>query len=68
VRVRFLPVGPEGPDGPEGESTRVELEHRGWERLAERRPTARDGYGSAQGWTAVLERFRERADRSAANA
>ena len=58
VRVRFLS---------EGEATRVELEHRGWERLAELRPTARDGYGSALGWTPVLERFRERADRSAAN-
>jgi len=51
VEVRFEP---------DGEGTRVELEHRDWERLAERAVEAREGY--AGGWTHVLgERFRDRA-------
>jgi uncharacterized protein YndB with AHSA1/START domain len=37
---------------PEGEGTRVDLEHRGWERLGDRAEQARSEYG--QGWTGVL--------------
>ena len=44
---------------PEGEGTRVELEHRGWERLGERAEEARAGYAS--GWPGTLERFAARA-------
>jgi uncharacterized protein YndB with AHSA1/START domain len=36
--------------------TRVELEHRGWERLGERGPGARESY--EEGWPGVLDRFR----------
>jgi uncharacterized protein YndB with AHSA1/START domain len=36
----------------EGTRTRVELEHRRWERLGERAPEVRAGY--AEGWQAVL--------------
>jgi uncharacterized protein YndB with AHSA1/START domain len=43
VEVRFLP---------EGARTRVELEHRGWERLAESAAEKRDSYDS--GWDLVL--------------
>ena len=43
----------------EGGTTRVDLEHRGWERLGERAAEARQGYG--QGWPAVLASFAERA-------
>lgn len=51
VEVRFEP---------DGEGTRVHLEHRDWERLAERAAEAREGY--AGGWQHVLgERFRDRA-------
>jgi uncharacterized protein YndB with AHSA1/START domain len=39
--------------------TRVELEHRGWERLGERGEEARGNY--ANGWVTVLGRFEERA-------
>jgi uncharacterized protein YciI len=46
VEVRFI-AGPEG--------TRVELEHRGWERTSEAR-ARHDEY--TQGWTPVLERYR----------
>lgn len=46
VEVRFLP---------EGAGTRVELEHRGWERLAESAAQKRDNYDS--GWDFVLGRF-----------
>jgi len=44
VEVRFLP---------EGSGTRVELVHRGWERLGPDAQTVRDRY--AGGWPAVLE-------------
>ena len=37
---------------PEGEGTRVELEHRGWERLGEKRRAGRGGY--ERGWDDVL--------------
>jgi uncharacterized protein YndB with AHSA1/START domain len=43
----------------EGERTRVDLEHRGWERLGERAPEVRAGY--AEGWQAVLDRYSEAA-------
>ena len=46
VEVRF--VG-------EGEGTRVELEHRGWERLGTKAAAGRDSYG--KGWDHVLGRF-----------
>ena len=39
----------------EGERTRVDLEHRGWERLGDAAVEARGGY--ERGWPAVLERF-----------
>jgi uncharacterized protein YndB with AHSA1/START domain len=35
--------------------TRVDLEHRGWEKLGERGPQVRGGYNA--GWTPVLESF-----------
>jgi uncharacterized protein YndB with AHSA1/START domain len=40
---------------PDGERTRVELEHRGWERLGEQARAARDGYDG--GWKTVLGRY-----------
>ncbi len=46
VEVRFLP---------EGAGTRVELEHRGWERLAESAVEKRDNYDS--GWDFVLGKY-----------
>lgn len=45
----------------EGEGTRVELEHRGWERRGERAHEARKGYNT--GWEPVLGRFAEAATR-----
>ena len=36
-------------------STRLDLEHRGWERLGDRAVEARSGYDS--GWPQVLERY-----------
>jgi uncharacterized protein YndB with AHSA1/START domain len=50
VEVRFEP---------DGAGTRVELEHRGWERLAEDAAEKRDNYDS--GWEFVLEQYVERA-------
>jgi uncharacterized protein YndB with AHSA1/START domain len=41
----------------DGDGTRVELTHRGWERLGDRAAEARQGYEG--GWKAVLERFSE---------
>ena len=49
VEIRFLP---------EGESTRVELEHRGWEAIAEEASSKRDNYD--RGWGQVLDVYRER--------
>lgn len=46
VELRFSPAE----DG-----TRVELEHRGWERLGERGPDLREAYQT--GWVGVLSRF-----------
>jgi len=48
VEVRFTP---------EGEGTRVDLEHRGWERLGAVGAEARESYGSENGWTMVVERY-----------
>ena len=44
VEVRFTPEG--------ADRTRVDLEHRGWERLADNAQGMRDAYD--QGWSAVL--------------
>jgi uncharacterized protein YndB with AHSA1/START domain len=49
VEVRFLP---------EGDATRVELEHRGWERLAENAEAKRSSYDT--GWNHVLGRYVDR--------
>lgn len=49
VEVRFLP---------EGESTRVELEHRGWEAVAEEAVAKRESYDT--GWGKVLGVYSER--------
>jgi uncharacterized protein YndB with AHSA1/START domain len=46
LEVRFVP---------DGSGTRVELEHRGWERLGEIAAEAHAGYST--GWNPVLERF-----------
>ena len=43
---------------PEGERTRVELEHRGWERLAEGPSSKRNDY--AAGWGKVLADYEQR--------
>jgi uncharacterized protein YndB with AHSA1/START domain len=51
VEVRFSPAG----DG-----TRVDLEHRGWERLGDDAEEARGSYGS--GWEVVLGRYAARAN------
>ena len=48
VEVRFTPEGP---------GARVELEHRGWDQIAN--PGERDGY--AGGWDAVLAPYVEQA-------
>jgi uncharacterized protein YndB with AHSA1/START domain len=49
VDVRFIP---------EGESTRVELEHRGWEAVAEEASSKREDYDA--GWAKVLRFYEER--------
>ena len=49
VEIHFLP---------EEDGTRVELEHRGWERVAQDAPTKRDDY--ADGWAYVLGTYGER--------
>lgn len=49
VEVRFLP---------DGEGTRVELEHRGWERLTEAGEAKRSSYDT--GWDFVLGRYVDR--------
>jgi DNA-binding transcriptional ArsR family regulator/uncharacterized protein YndB with AHSA1/START domain len=49
VEVRFIPDGEQ--------ATRVELEHRGFERHGEGSGTVRDGVGGDGGWTRCLERF-----------
>ena len=54
VEVRFVA---------DGDRTRVELEHRGWERLGERGLQMRAGYESEGGWARVVGRFAEAASR-----
>ena len=49
VEVNFSPKGDGG--------TRVELEHRGFERHGDGGAGYRDGMDSPQGWTLLLERF-----------
>ena len=49
VEVRFYP---------EGAFTRVELEHRGWERLGEAGPGTQQAFGG--GWGIILGRFQYR--------
>ena len=44
----------------EGDGTRVELAHRGWERLGDRATEARAGY--ANGWIGVLRNYSQVAD------
>jgi uncharacterized protein YndB with AHSA1/START domain len=46
VEVRFTP---------DGAGTRVELEHRGWERLGATAAESREGYNG--GWNEVLARY-----------
>jgi hypothetical protein len=48
VEVRFLP---------DGDGTRVELEHRGWERVGAESAEVREAYGSPQGWVTTLNVF-----------
>ncbi|MGH2792977.1 MAG: SRPBCC family protein [Actinomycetota bacterium] len=48
VEVRFIAEGP---------GTRLELEHRAWERLGEEAPEVRESYDG--GWPVTLERFAE---------
>ena len=43
--------------------TRVDLEHRGWERLGEEGPEAREGYNG--GWVVVLGLYEDRLARKA---
>lgn len=50
VEVRFTP---------EGDTTRVDLEHRGWETVAENREAKRDSYDA--GWDHVLGCYGRRA-------
>jgi len=50
----------------DGDATRVDVEHRGWERLGmERGQEAREGYGSDDGWGLVLSRYAEAAGAAA---
>jgi uncharacterized protein YndB with AHSA1/START domain len=46
---------------PTQDGTRVELEHRGWERLGDRGPELRQAYQS--GWAGVLQRYVVRCSR-----
>ena len=41
----------------EGDGTRVNLEHRGWERLGAVGAEARESYGSENGWEMVIGRY-----------
>ena len=59
VVLAWKPTLAEGPSTelevtftPEGDGTRVELEHRGWERLGDRAEEARSQYG--EGWAPIL--------------
>ena len=50
VEVRFLPT--------DGDRTRIELEHRGFERHGRAGARYRDGMASSRGWPLLLDRFR----------
>jgi uncharacterized protein YndB with AHSA1/START domain len=50
----------------EGDGTRVDLEHRGWERLGDVARDIHPLYSSEGGWTMVLGRYAELADSEAA--
>jgi uncharacterized protein YndB with AHSA1/START domain len=50
VEVRFIP---------EGDLTRVELEHRGWERLGDGGEEKRASYNAHDGWTQVIGSYVE---------
>lgn len=49
VEIRFVAIAPE--------ATRVEIEHRGWERLGSEGPTWRDR--NRGGWDSLLPHYRE---------
>jgi uncharacterized protein YndB with AHSA1/START domain len=50
----------------DGDATRVDVEHRGWERLGMARgQEARESYGSDDGWGLVLSRYVEEAGAAA---
>lgn len=53
VEVRFVPEGPA--------ATRVELEHRYFERAGDTAQALRDAVDSPEGWTKSLERFAQEA-------
>ena len=46
---------------PEGESTRVKLEHRGFERYGDSGQSLHDSVGSPEGWSGILQKFAEAA-------
>ena len=46
----------------EGDGTRVDLEHRGWERFGDRSGELHAGYGGEGGWPLVLGRFADAAN------
>ncbi len=58
VEVRFIHESEE--------TTLVELEHRGWDRLGDVSDEIRPLYASEGGWTMVLERYRNAAESEAA--
>lgn len=67
VVLAWKPTLTEGPSTevevvftPEGDGTRVDLNHRGWERLGDRAEESRAQYG--QGWTGVLALYAGVAD------
>jgi uncharacterized protein YndB with AHSA1/START domain len=57
VEVRFLPGG---------NGTRVELEHRGWERVGAEAAEVREAYDSPEGWVTTLDVFGEAIEREVA--
>jgi uncharacterized protein YndB with AHSA1/START domain len=48
----------------DGETTQVELEHRGWERLGQVADQVRPLYASEGGWTMTLDLYRRKAEGS----
>jgi hypothetical protein len=59
VREERIPTEIEVRFTEEGGKTRLDLEHRGWEKLGERGAQMRQGYAS--GWISVLGAFADRA-------